>query len=307
MTCTTDHITADEIPGYATYVNDYHYSDQWGNQMVDLWITTKRKLVSGKIKPGQFRDILIEGIIEASDWRSDFEQAAAEVGADLDDEDLFDAYVELHRKEAFDLIPDSLHAEFCWAPGWDGRSLDDLLDNNSLQSDFRRCGYLENILPGNWLEVFLQLVNQSSAEMIKAGIARSAAKGNIFAAKCAEANFEVLNDPTRPSLLTGEQVINAIENAYGLSVPMFHCEVNVRALFELDPTSAWRMTTDRNKQVHLGLHDFVNGAGYMDSYAGEIIIPAEASGFAGANRLSYGINSVYGIVRSYFYTTPVTA
>jgi hypothetical protein len=82
--------------------------------------------------------------------------------------------------------------------------------------------------------------------------------------------------------------------------------VNVKALFLMSPGAAMRMSSAKG-QVHLGFHEGFNGAGYMDSYAGEIVIPANAAGFLSSNNWNYGIDSVYGIVKSCFYTTPAAA
>lgn len=297
-------ITAADIPCYAIYSTDSHYSDTWGNKLVALWIATKRAFARGEIKPENFRDELAGGIINEADWLSDFRQAAIEVGADPDDDVLFEEYVSLHKGRAFDLIPTGLHAEFCWVPEWDGANLDDLLETLGLRSDRWNSSYIEDIRPGNWLAVFLRMVNQSSEALIAACIEKDGDNGRAFERKCAANNFVVGKDDNRPSLMTPGEVISAIENAYSLAVPCFHCEINVRALFEHDPTKAMRMTSVKGK-VHLGLHEFINGAGYMDTYPGEIAIPADATGFAGVDRWRYGIDKVYGIVKSQFYTTPI--
>lgn len=298
-------VGAAAIPCYAVYADDSNYSDSWGNALVSLWIRTKQALVRGEIAVTDFRNELINGIIEQTNWRAAFEQAARDVGADPDDEALYQEYVALHRESAFELIPAMLHAEFCYLPEWDGHSLDDLLDSNGLRSDIWKSSYIGDIQPGNWLAVFLRMVNQSTHEMIAAAIARFGADGIKFADKCSAVGFEVVTDPTRPSLMTGAEVIETIENAYSLAVPTVHCEINVRALFEHDPTKPMQLTSSSGK-VHLGLHEgIINGAGAMDSYVGTITVPAGAAGFLGAERQRWGINETYGIVRSCFHATPV--
>lgn len=293
-------VAATDLPCYAVYQNDYHYSDDWGNHLVDLWI--KKKRTCNNMTHEQFLGELQDGIIEASNWPDAFRQSCAEVGADPEDEGLYQQYVDLHRPEAFGLIPTNLHAEFCWVPEWDGTSLDTLMDEFGLRSQPYNSNYIEDVIPGKWLETFLKLVNQSSDALIAAAVATR--DGQPFAEKCQASSFKVDIDPSLPSLMTPEQVIESIENAHHWAVPMFHCEINVRALFEHDHTKPMRMTSTKGK-VHLGLHDPVlNGAGYMDTYPGEVTIPADATGFGGEKRWNWSINKVYGIVRSCFFSKP---
>jgi len=295
---------AADIPCYASCPDDYNFSDDWGNKLVNLWIATRKHLVAGDIRPDQFRDELIGGIINLSNWRSSFNQAASEVGADPDDDVLFEQWVALNKNDAFNLIPSNLHAELCWIPEWDGANLDDLLGSHGIQSDRFNSNYIEDVQPGNWLTVFLKLVNQSSEAIIAAAIAERGAEGKKFADKCQAIEYDIKMDDSRPSLMTPMEVISAIENAYYMAVPMFHCFVNVKALLGSDPTKAMLMSSDRKGRVHLGFHEFINGAGYMDTYNGEVIIPANAIGFAGEERWKWGVNKVYGLVKSCFYTTP---
>ena len=104
--------------------------------------------------------------------------------------------------------------------------------------------------------------------------------------------------------MTGKQVIDLIENSYYKAIPVFHCEVNLRVLFECDPTKPMRMSTSTGT-VHLGLHEPLNGAGYMDSYIGEVVIPADVTGFAAGLEWENSIDNVYGIRKSLFNTKPV--
>ncbi len=298
-------VGVNDIPCYAIYADDSNFSDCWGNKLVSIWIRTKQSLVRGEIAVTEFRSELINGIIKEANWRDSFEQAAREVGADPDDDALYEEYVVLHRESAFDLVPHGLHAELCYLPEWDGRSLDDLMDRNGLRSDRWKSNYIDDIQPGEWLAVFLRMVNVSAGELIAAAITTYGDAGWKFAETCGKACFVVPSDPGRPSLMSGEEVIAAIENAHSLAVPTVHCEINLRALFEHDPTQAIRLAT-RNGKVHLGFHDgVVNGAGYMDAYDGEVVVPAGAAGFYGEERQRWSINKVYGIVRSYFHATPV--
>jgi len=294
-------VTAAEIPCYAIYQDDY--SDEWGNKLIKLWIEKKRTCNS--MTHEQFLGELQNAIIGVSDWPEAFRQACAEVGADQDNDFLYLEYVELHRGEVFNLIPSNLHAEFCWVPEWDGLDLDSLMDELGLRADPYNSSAIEDVVPGKWLETFLHLVNQSSEAVIAAAVAIR--DGQPFADKCAESGFKVDLDPSRPSLMTPEEVVATIENAYHWAVPMFHCQINVKALFQHDHTKPMRLSSEAGK-VHLGLHDGVlNGAGYMDTYPGEVVIPAEATGFAGESRWQWSVNKVYGIYKPVFKATPEAA
>ena len=297
-------IAASDLACYAVYSTDYHYSDEWGNRLIDLWCATKRTFQKSGGTAHEFRDSLREEIFEIADIRSDFEQACVEVGANSGDDDLYYDYHDLHVGSAFDLIPSSLYAEFVWIPGWVDEDLDDLMYQHGLKSDHWKSNYIEDVQPGVWLDTFLKMVNVNSVDLIGESIQTNKGAGRKLAEKFAAANFKFSKDPNKAPLMTPREVIAAIENAYFRALPMFHCFVNVRALFEHDPTQAMRMTTEKRGEVHLGFHEPFNGAGYMDTYKGEIVIPADAVGFAGESRWTYGINKTYGLVTSVFHTTP---
>jgi len=292
---------AKDLPCYAIYGGD-KFSKEWANKLVDVWIETKKSFVAKPVPVEQFYLQLKRAVLEAADFYGSFEEACREAGI-KPGKGLYREYEAFHLNDALNLIPSNLHAEFCWVPEWTDQGLDELLEDFGLRSDRWKSSCIEDVQPGKWLEVFLRLVNCSSTDLVGEAIRERGDEGRKLAEKCAKANFKVCKDPERPSLMTASEVIAAIENAYGLAVPMFHCEINLRTLFEMDPSKAMRLSSAKGK-VHLGFHEFVNGAGYMDTYRGEVVIPANASGFAGENRWSYGIDKVYGIVKSCFYSTP---
>jgi hypothetical protein len=291
--------TARDIPCYAIYGND-NFSTEWGNKLVDLWIAAKKEFVANPVSVDVFRKSLHLSIFEAADFYDAFVDGCRDAGM-KPNERLYEEYEALHLPDALQLIPSNLHAEFCYVPEWKQQDLDDLMYDLGMKSDRYKSNYMEDVQPGKWLEVFLKLVNCSSTDLVAESLQLN---NHAFAEKCAAANFKVDKDQMRPSLMTAVQVISAIENGYFQAVPMVHCEINLRELFKLDPTKAMRLSTVKGK-VHVGFHEFFNGAGYMDTYPGEVIVPADATGFAGENRWSYGIDKVYCIVKSCFYCTPV--
>jgi hypothetical protein len=294
-----------DLPCFAVYLNDdYHHSIEWADKLIGLWIATRKALVCGRIRRGAFRDHLVSGIIELSDWRTCFRKAAEEAGADDTDEGLYAAHVAMHRPRAFDLIPSNLHGEFCWSPDWDGEDIEEQIYRNGLRSDRYNSNYINEVRPGPWLRQFLRLVNQSSDAVLTGQATGGKPYIAQFARKCGRARFRVDRDASRPALMTGTQVVAAVENAYVNAIPLVHCEINVRALFDLDPVKPMRLSSRRG-EVHVGFHNYVSGAGYMDAYAGEIVIPARARGFIEGTRYRWNINEVYGLVKSCFHTTPV--
>ena len=299
-------IAACDIPCHAMAVDDYNYSTDWGNKLIDIWIKTKKLFRSEPMSVKGFREELRAAIIEELDLADAFHEGCAVIGIDGNAEfDLYEEYVDHYSEDALSLITSGLHAELCWIPGWNEADLDDLHYDFGLRSDHFKSNYIEDVQPGKWLEVFLKMVNCSSTDLIGECIKQRGNEGRFFAEKCARAQFKVEKDQNRYQLLTADQVIAAIENAYTGAVPMLHCHVNVRALFEMDPTQAMRLSTKQGK-VHVGFHEGIfSGAGYMDTYPGEIVVPAAATGFIGASRMRYDVNETYGLYLPAFYTTPV--
>lgn len=291
-------IRAEDIPCSATELcTDFHYSDVWGNTLIDLWIKTRKEAVSEGMNAAQFRAALIAAVLDSADIDDAFVAGCREVDADEDDDELRDAYWDIQSSRVMDIIPSSLYAELIWVPGWSNEDTDDLMYFGGIDSKNWRSNFIEDVLPGRWLETFLKMVNCSSVDLIGTAIAEKGSAGRLFAEKCAAANFKVEKDQNRMQMMTASNVISAIENAYYRAVPMAHAEINVRALFELDPSKAMRWSTKQKGCIHVGFHDPVNGAGYMDTYPGELIIPATETGFASASRWSYGITKSYGLYR----------
>jgi hypothetical protein len=297
--------TANTIECYAHLPDQSNFDDSWARQILNIWITAKKAYVAGTLKAEEFRDHLIDAIIEAADWRGQYEQACIEADEEIDD-DAYDAYEAENRNEAFRLVPFGLYTEFRWIPESGDAGLDELIDTHGLKSTKWRSCYLEDIIPGDWLARFLRLVNVSSDALVQAGMTERPSEGPVFAQRVQESGFVVTHDPNLPALMTALEVIEALENAYYQAMPVVHAEIEVRALLELDPAKPMVLTTKKRGEVHVGFHCFVNGAGYMDTYPGSITVPANETGFTGVDRWSYGIDNVYGLVKSFLYVTPTT-
>lgn len=198
-------------------------------------------------------------------------------------------------------IPSHVHAEFWWVPGWNGVSLDDT-EHLHLRCKRWDTSYIDEILPSKGLENFLKWVNVSSDDFILAAKARNPDEGVKLEANLR--GFSVPSDATRPSMLTPADVVNMLENVgYNQCLPTVHAYVEVRELLSLDPRQPIELPL-RNNKMHIGWHDTINGAGYMDTYPGTAVIDAMTLGFGWDGRGRYGINETYGLALSGFYCEP---
>lgn len=293
-----------------TSPEDFHYSKEWANGLIDTWVVLKRKQVKGKWDNARFRDALIDEIISMSNGlEEDFNYAMRQAGAPLNKlsygtyQKLLQAYVSRHRKDVLGLIPTSLHAELCWIPGWDGENLDEMIDLVGQRSERYNSNYIEETVPGGWLIQLLKLANCPSSEL-RAYCMELGEAGRRFVQATADHRWKVEADPMRPMIIPPQKLVEVIENGYINAAPLAYAEVNVRALFEHDCTKPMLWSTQSGR-IFLGLHDGVcNGAGYIDAFDGCVVVPPNESGFAGANRWKWSISEVYGIVKSYAKVTP---
>lgn len=216
-------------------------------------------------------------------------------------QDLPDLIQQIQYAEAMALgVPHGVYTEFCWVPGWNGESLDELLDEFTVPTSLIHRG-IEDLVSNNGLANFLTWANVSTLQLVDAALVRNEGQGEKLRERLH--GFEVRKDYCRPQMLTPEEVIDIIENSTSNSVPVIHCEIEVGALLKLDPRQAFALPM-RGGRMHVGLHDFFSGAGYMDSYLGTPVVPGMALGFAWPGRWSHGIDAVYGIVKHPFHCRP---
>lgn len=208
-------------------------------------------------------------------------------------------------------VPHGHHAEFCYIPGWDGESVDTMIEDLALRAKRYRSGYFDELLHSASLAKFLAWVNVSSDDLIQAVAARNPDEAAKFVANLGD--WRVAAKPDQPSLISAEDVMHIIENAgSSLPVPMVHVEMDVGDLFRLDPRKpillpAMDCISPHGRRYHIGMHDPINGSGYLDVFVAnrDVEIPPLATGFAWAGRWSYGIDDTYGIVKRPFYCSPV--
>ncbi len=283
------------------------YSDDWLRSVLQCWIGLRTQLLDKRFPAEEFRARLKAALVVLADWESQFREAYANAGGQPGSKactKAYLAYVAEHDDDILRMVPYGAHAEFRWIPGWNGRSLDDAIETHGMRSDRYRSTYLEDLQPDAWLTRFLQLVNVGTDALQAAARATRGAEGEKFAQRIDAAQLFYGRDPSRPSLMSPEQVIAVLENGYINAVPVVHAEIEVRALLELDPTQPFVLSTAKKGEVHVGFHCFVNGAGYLDTYPGQVVVGPAERGFSSDERWSYGINKVYGLYRPAFYTTP---
>lgn len=199
-------------------------------------------------------------------------------------------------------IPGGVHAEFVYFPTWtpDITNLDDAIYHLSLRSSGNST-YLDEIQPCEGLKRFLSYLNVSTEELIAATTERNPAEGAKLAANLE--GFQVEANPNAPKLVSPADVVTMIENTGSLNaIPTIHAHINLGKLFKMDTNKPIEIPL-RKQEISIGLHDFVNGGGYMDTYPGTATINLTQHHFAG-DKYSYGINETYGLALSCFYCDP---
>lgn len=200
-------------------------------------------------------------------------------------------------------IPSQVRAEVWWVPGWDGHSLDDT-DHVHIKGDRWNSTYIEDVLPSDGLRNFLQWINVSSDEFVAAALVHRPSEGEKLKDRLNEAKFHVEKDVSRPTMASPEQALTMIENAgYTHCLPTVHAHVELNTLINLDPRLPIALPLPKGK-AHIGFHDTINGAGYMDMYEGTAVIPPMSLGMGWATRGRYGIEDTYGLYRPAFYCKP---
>lgn len=199
-------------------------------------------------------------------------------------------------------VTSGARAEFVYFPTWTGGefNIDQASYRLSLQSSGQST-YLDELEPNEGLRKFLEYVNVGTDEFIAAASARNPDEGAKLDSNLQ--GFVVKSDPDRLKVVSAENLVTMIENVGSTSAfPVIHAYVDIAALFEMDPRLPVKLPL-RKDEVHIGLHNFNSGCGYMDTYPGAATIDLSTCAFAG-DEFSYGIDKTYGLVLSCFYCTP---
>lgn len=107
--------------------------------------------------------------------------------------------------------------------------------------------------------------------------------------------IRTVKDYDRPASLSMDELITTLDNASYGGVPMHYIRVPLKDVLsgKLDQPF---ITTNGGMT---GVHDFINGSGYVNSPSGPILIDP-SKGELRAKMPGYGIDSTYGIVGSYY-------
>jgi hypothetical protein len=202
-------------------------------------------------------------------------------------------------------IPQNLFTELSWVPGWDGKCLDQALEDLALSfKNFPANDPICEVLPNTaWTNV-LSWLNIGTDEIRRY---LSQAVSIHHAARFTEqmGEFRHQPDPMRPQILTPERLVDMLDNAsYRHLLPVVYAEVNVAALYELDPREPISLALNNGKGFAAGFHDPINGAGYVDVWPGTVELPPLSTGIASSERFHYGIARTYDLMKRYFQSTP---
>lgn len=203
-----------------------------------------------------------------------------------------------------DGVPKALYTGFTWVPGWDGESLDDALEQLTLKSRRYRSGRLEDMLPCEGLQNLLASVGQSPAWMADYVESKYPRAESLLFRQALVGCESKSTQPTVPQV-SAANLVHIIENGGScMALPVVYAEVNVRALFDLDPRQPIEIALESGKGHCRGLHDPVNGSGHTDIFPGAAVIPPLQLGIAEEGRLGYDIHSTYDWVRHKLRCTP---
>lgn len=213
---------------------------------------------------------------------------------------------ELWVEEAVEkMVPHGYYAELCFVPNWDGRSIDDMIDECALRSKHWRLRSLGELLPTEQMAKLLRFLNISKKEFIQA-LANVDSPG-AKALRRDWAQFKASKARRLNSTIAASSLVRIINEA-GTHTPVLMChgQVDIGALLAWDPRTPmrWRLDRHHEPKVHIGMHDVINGGGYLDVFDGEVVIPAWATGFGWKGRWAYSINDVYGIYTPAVRVTP---
>jgi hypothetical protein len=117
--------------------------------------------------------------------------------------------------------------------------------------------------------------------------------------------LQVEADPERPSLCSAAKIVEILENGTSsAAVPVLAMRVGLKE-FITQPWNDGGTIEISGKGPRgapmIGIHDFWNGAGYIDTYdcGGGLTLPAVSANWISSSHKRYGFDNVYGLVMSY--------
>lgn len=119
-------------------------------------------------------------------------------------------------------------------------------------------------------------------------------------------DFSFEADAARPALVTPEQAVELLDNASYGGVPVAYAHVEPKAFLNLpwagSPGGQVLLEPSRDRgRILIGIHDFMNGSGHSVDVPGPVTLPLKhAAWHVDGTRYKYGVDSVYGLVKSIF-------
>lgn len=199
-------------------------------------------------------------------------------------------------------VPGHTYTGLAYVPGWDGVSLDTALDTLSLTIQSRQ------VMPSCAVrcdEAFLNLLRWAGVttqQFLEAARETHGAQADGLAA---ELGAVMSIDAQTPCRVSAKDLVSIIDNGMCSNpLPFVYADVQLRALLDLDPRFPFSLSLANGKGFAAGLVDFVNGAGYLDTWPGQFEVPALATGFISDARYRYCVAKTFDIVRSYHRCVP---
>lgn len=114
----------------------------------------------------------------------------------------------------------------------------------------------------------------------------------------------IKSDPEKPALLRAREILFALGEATRGGVPVVYAFIPSSEVIKADPRQAIKFEAHTTKSIQFGIHDSINGSGYLDSRIQEFTLPPGAL----LDKYSVGNVGIYGIDGVYdFHKPAVTA
>lgn len=168
----------------------------------------------------------------------------------------------------------------------------------------------EFIVPDEQFEDFIKMVNIMPIEFVSAVKEasqidllneNSSSRALEWQALCSKTSNELGIKTKRKSSLSGAEMLEIIENAASTYITPVMC-------VDIDAETVIKMATSENKELlitdggQIGVHDFLNGSGHLETSAGTVVISANIDNWTtmnGSECFGYSdMDSVYGMTSS---------
>jgi hypothetical protein len=200
-----------------------------------------------------------------------------------------------------------------YVPGLEGGYVEDIMVQSAgISSD------PISIIPDRKFENLLKFLNMSSKDYkdmvrrrydVDLESASDLTEGNDVRSYMAEEiaaqwrNLSVDSDASRAWTLDETEILTVLENATYGGVPIIAIRVPLKELLKTDldqPIEISGVSDRKEFGGMIGVHDFVNGSGYVDNFKGKTFITEGKRGnWILPEKTGYGFDKAYGFVLSY--------